>query len=71
MAQRNPRSNRSKRQYDSYMKDVASYNTKVDSGRSVRAADPMQDAFSEDAETLRQVNAIDKANAYDKLMRRR
>lgn len=60
-----------RRQYDDYMKEVSSYNTKVDAGRSVKAADPSQEAFSEDAETLRQARAVDKANAYDKLMRRR
>lgn len=71
MDQRNPRSNRSKRQFDNYMKEVTSYNTKVDAGRSVRHVDPTQDAFSEEAETLRQTKAIDRANAYDRLMRRR
>jgi hypothetical protein len=70
MAQRNPRSNRSKKQFDSYMKDVQSYNTKVDAGRSVHGVDPNQEAFSDDAEVLRQSTAVDRANSYDRLMRR-
>jgi N-acetylmuramic acid 6-phosphate (MurNAc-6-P) etherase len=71
MAQRNPRSQRSKKQFDNYMKDVSVYNSKVDRGRSIRSVDPEQEAFSDDAETLRQTNAIDRANAYDRMMRRR
>jgi hypothetical protein len=62
---------RNKRKYESYMKDVTDYNTKVDRGRSVRQVDPNQPAFSEEAETLRQTNTLDRANAYERLMKRR
>ena len=57
------------RRYSSYMDEVRSYNAKVERGRSVRRIDPAQPAFDESAETFRQARAVDKANAYERLMK--
>jgi hypothetical protein len=48
-----------------YMNDIGRYLHKVNNGRSVRAADPNQPAFSPEAETMRQAVAVDKANAAE------
>lgn len=48
---------------DNHMSTVKDYLRKVNNGRSVKAIDPNQPAFSPEAETIRQVSAIDKANA--------
>ena len=57
------------RRYSSYMDEVRNYNAKVDRGRSIRVVDPAQPAFDESAETFRQARAVDKANAYERLMK--
>ena len=50
---------------DSYMREVRSYLRKVDRGRSVLSVDPDQPALSHEAETVRQAQAVDKANAQN------
>lgn len=60
---------RNNRRYASYMDEVQRYNTKVDRGRSILKVDPAQPAFDEQAETFRQARAVDKANAYERLMK--
>lgn len=59
----------SESQFRNYMNEVREYLGKVQRGRSVRKTDPQQPAFSSDAETIRQTNKLDEANAYDRLMR--
>jgi hypothetical protein len=62
---------RNERKFKGYMSEVGNYMDKVRSGRSIRKVDPNQEAFSDEAETLRQTKMLDRANAYDKLMRSR
>jgi len=58
------------RRYGSYMNDVQGYLGKVARGRSIKGVDPDQEAFSPGAETMRQATTVDRANAYDRLMKR-
>jgi hypothetical protein len=62
---------RNERKFKGYMSEVGSYMDKVRAGRSIRKVDLNQEAFSDEAETLRQTKMLDRANAYDKLMRSR
>lgn len=47
---------------ENHMNGIRDYLYKVNNGRSVRAADPDQPALSPEAETVRQANAVTKAN---------
>jgi hypothetical protein len=60
---------RADRQYNRYMNDVQSYLGKVQRGRSVRRVDPQSEAFGEAQERQRQVQRLDSANVYDRLLR--
>ena len=65
---RQKRSKSYKEEFGSYMQDVKSYLGKVQRGRSVKDLDEDQPAFDSKSETIRQGRAVNKANAYDKLM---
>jgi hypothetical protein len=56
------RRDRYAKEYQNYMGEVKTYLNKVERGRSVRKIDPSDEAFSPEAEALRQVQKQDKAN---------
>lgn len=64
-----PSVKRSDREYNRYMNDVQSYLGKVQRGRSVRRVDPQSEAFSDAQERQRQLQRLDSANIYDRLMK--
>ena len=68
VSNRQKRSKNYKEEFGSYMKDVQGYLGKVRRGRSVKDLDKDQPAFDTQAETVRQGRAVNRANAYDRLM---
>lgn len=66
---RTPSTRRADREYNRYMNDIQSYLGKVQRGRSVRRVDPQSEAFGADQERQRQLQRLDSANIYDRLMR--